>query len=156
MKIKILKIIGWIMAIAGVVITFGNNKGWFIDKNRQEVYKQLSTKGRVSFKTPGVNTFLDKYYYSTKPPPVQRLPSIPSKELILHSVTIRRTPPVVYVSVVYQGENRSIAFCSLEELRQWANETPLYAWLGLGLMAAGVSVAIITDICNFIKESKKS
>jgi len=157
---KILRIIGWAIAIAGVIITFGNLKGWFIDKNRQEIYRKLlseSSEYRVSIETPGVNTFLDKYYYSRKIP--SDMQSLPIKGLTLKWMRIggKGNPPMAgSVHVLFENEKRSTALCTLDELRQWANETPFYAWLGLWLMIAGVVVEIATDIHTFIKESRKS
>ena len=114
---KILKIIGWTIAIAGVVITFGNIKGWFIDKNRQEVYKQLLSKSseyRVSVETSSVDAFIDKYYYSKKIP--ADMQSWLIRGLTLKWIKIGgkgNLPMAGSVHVLFENEQRSTSLISI-------------------------------------------
>jgi len=151
--IKILKIIGGVLAIAGVIIAYGNLKEWFIDKNRQEIYKQLlsvSSNHRVSLETPGVNIFLEKYYYSKNIP--SDMQSKPIRGLVgIGMMRFGRTGNVQMgdVHVLFENGKRSTPVCTLDELRRWSSETPLYDWLGWWLLAIGVFLVVSIDIAGY-------
>ena len=159
MKISIsslLKVFIRMVAVIGVIISLWNLKGCFIDKNRQFIYEQLlseNSKYRVSIETPGVDKFLEEYYY---PKISSDMRSQTIKGLVLLWVAIGNNPPMSgTVHVEFKNGGRTTSLCRLDELKQWSTETPFYAWLGWWLLATSVFAEIIIDIFNFRKKKFK-
>ena len=148
----LLKIIIRTIAIAGVVIMLANLKGYFIDKNRQHTYTQLVRKYNADIATPGVNEFLNKYYYTEKIPPKMLSYEISGLVLKWIGIGIRNQPMSGTIHVEYTNGERTTALCRLDELKQWSSETPFYAWLGWWLLAIGVISETIIDIIEFRKK----
>ena len=65
--VNILNVIIKVTMITGVIITFGNLKGCFVDRGKSELYKTLmnsQSNYRASVEFPAVKDFLKKFYYS--------------------------------------------------------------------------------------------
>jgi len=93
--IKIIKILIRLTAIIGVVITFCNLKGCFLDENRQSVYNQLlqkSSEYSVPISNRGAKIFLDNFYFSKQLPADMRQSEI--KGLILKWIAFGNNPPM--------------------------------------------------------------
>lgn len=148
-----LKVFVRIIAVIGIIISLCHLKGFFIDTNREDIYRQLLSKNsnyRVSVGTPGVDKFLEKYYYSKKIPSDMRSQTI--KGLVLKWVAMGNNPPMSgTVHVEFVNGERTTSLCRLDELRQWSTETPFYAWLGWCLLATSVFAEIIIDIFDYKK-----
>lgn len=150
--ITYLKIFVHIIAVIGVVVLFLNLKGYFINKDRVHIYRQLlsqSSNYRVSVDTPGVNDFLAKYYYSKKIPDDMRSQVI--KGLVLKWIGLSNNPPMSgTVHVEFENSRTTTSLCRLDELKQWSMETPFYSWLAGWLVA----ISVITQIIIIIFDSR--
>ena len=152
-----LKILIRVTVILGVVITFCDLKGYFLDENRQSIYNQLlqkSSEYRVPISNAGVKTFLDEFYFSKPIPADMRQFEI--KGLVLKWIAMGNNPPMSgTVHVEFTNGKRSTSVCRLDELKQWSVETPFYAWLGWWLLAISVASEIVVDAFEYWANRKK-
>lgn len=137
-----------VIMVVGVIISFGNLKGFFIDKNRLDLYNALLSKQnryRVSADSLGARQFLKKYYYSKVIPLEMR--SYKAKGLLLKWMSIDKSPPMSGgVCIEFENGKTSTALSTLDELRQWVKESPFYGWLGWWLLAVSTLAKITIDV----------
>lgn len=153
--IRYLKVFVRLMAVGGVVVWLGDLRGWFVERDRQAMYTQLVCDYRVSVRDPGVKCFLDQYYYTKKIPAEMRSEQL--KGLLIKFISVgKKSPMAGTVHVFFESGKRTIALCTLEELRQWADETPVHAWVGWWMVAVGLGAAIVIDLVGHLKKKAAS
>lgn len=151
-----MKILIHFVAVLGVVILLFNLLGWFQSQKRLDLYKKLiEDPYRIEINYPGVQDFVDKFYDPSKAS--SELKSSKIEGIKSTWVTVGGNKPMAgNVHLWLEGNRQSQALATLDELNDWARETPLYDWLSFILILIGVSGSIIVDLVPTLKGSYKT
>jgi hypothetical protein len=145
-KIKILTIIGAIIAFVGIVISLLDLFGVFANKDRLSLIEEIRKTGVADKKTAGFDQFLKAF-----PPPdgweLKDIKGIGPLSLIKSGGRITPTGPIIYTGYGKQT-GRIVDFDGFVE---WAKHTP-YPWISWGITFLGWLIVVL----GIFLENKKS
>lgn len=151
---RILKVFVRAIGFIGILIGLANLLGLFVDSDRKEVFRALYALETVPVINDGADKVLDAFYYSKhdRKDTLLRRP----EALSLRFVRIGEEPPIAgLVGVVFAGDVRPEFLCTLEQLRQWSLETPVYNWFGWALMVAAIVAETVMDSIGYVRKKLK-
>ena len=154
-----------ILAIFGLLIALGELLGRFKDQDRIDFANAIGRDMKCTIDHPGAIIFIRD---STIKNPI-------FKELDIK----KEIESVVFIGLLIGGNNSDSAFqvnsitagdivlrrtngqltiplCSYEDMKRWSKETPLWKWLGWGIVAVSVLLGLILLIIEeFISKKPK-
>ena len=140
------------VALLGVLILIANYIGLFAEQNRLNLFNKLTTEPyRAELNFPGVSDFLRDYYNPARAN--DELKTVPLKGILLTWITIGGNKPMAgNVHLWLEGDKKSTSLATLDELRQWATQTPGYSFVSFVsfvLIILSVFGNILLDIIPF-------
>lgn len=153
-SIRFLKVLSILIAVAGILLTLSDLKGWFPNPKDKLADKIISLKKDVlPLDTPYLNVFLEEMFFSKQPKyrkHMSEFNGLKIKDLMLDS---SRFWGSVYIMHKSGG---IINICSFKELEDWAKSDKKVAWLGWWLVVSGTAIGWLLDYLRNRKEASKN
>ena len=147
---KALKIIGLLILASGIILNLANLNGMLKDKDRAEMLRwAMESKKGIPIENKAAKLFFKNF-----PPPQDRV-----EDLTHVTKTVVRQPGgglpmMVCINYMHSDGTRTGCVASIEELRDWSNETP-YPWLAWLLTLFGFCQVLLSTFFEF-KEHKSA
>lgn len=133
----LLKLIGFAIVAIGIVVQFGDLKGYLKNSERQELLDWVLHAGSgIALESPAATEFMKRF-----PPPNNE--SAKNFTHLTKSVMRYETGGIIIVNVNYirKDLSRTSHVATIEEIRRWASETP-YPWISWWITIIGFLVLL--------------
>ncbi len=145
---KVLKITGLLILASGIILNLANLNGMLKDKDRAELLRwAVESQGDFSLEDKTAKVFLNRF-----PPPQSTVADLTHVTKTVVRQPGGGLPMMVCINYLHSDETRTGCVATIEELRDWSNETP-YPWLAWFLTLFGFCQVLLNTVFEF-KEQK--
>lgn len=142
------KITGLFILGIGVIIGYGNLRGWFLHPERQEFLKWvLESDVGMPIEHPSARAFMRHF------PPLE---DARTEEITHVTKNVQRLENggvlLASINYMHRDHSRTTYVATLPEIREWAAETT-YPWLAWSLTLIGFFVVSATTVLDLISPS---
>jgi len=136
---------GWLILLAGLLATLGNQLGWFQHADRAAFLRwALEAEGGLAITDPIAAAFVRRF------PPPPGTDTGQHGELTHITKTVMRSagggaPVGGFISYMHRDTTRTGNAATFEDVRRWASET-WYGWFALALTTVGATITIVRGV----------